>query len=63
MKIEKKLKGKLVYCRLRVGGSYTGVVTDVQDTYLDLKTRDGTEVRLQNGMIASLQIMEMSKVD
>ena len=62
MKIEKEIVGEKVYVRLRTGGSYSGIVRRVESTFMEINTGNGT-VRLQNGMIASLQVLEMSKVD
>jgi hypothetical protein len=62
MKIEKEIVGKKVYVRLRTGGSYSGKVGRVESTFMEINAGNGT-VRLQNGMIASLQVLEMSKVD
>ena len=62
MKIEKEIVGKKVYVRLRTGVSYSGIVRRVESTFMEINAGNGT-VRLQNGMIASLQVLEMSKVD
>lgn len=59
MKIDNTTIGKRVHIRLRVGGSYTGTLTLTNKGASTLKLDDGHVVTLQNGMIASLEIMDV----
>ena len=56
MKIDSSYIGKRVYIRLRVGGSYTGVIQSAGST-LSLLLDDKRQVMIQSSMIASMQIL------
>lgn len=60
MKIDQNLIGKRVSVRLRTGGSYTGVIQKTTGTETEIQVEDGT-VHVQNGMIASLQVLEVKQ--
>ena len=56
MKIDSEYIGKRVYIRLRVGGSYTGLIQNVGST-VSLLLDDKRQVMIQSSMIASMQIL------
>lgn len=56
MKIDSEYIGKRVYIRLRVGGSYTGLIQNVGSTVF-LLLDDKRQVMIQSSMIASMQIL------
>ena len=56
MKIDSSYIGKRVYIRLRVGGSYTGVIQSAGST-VSLLLDDKRQVMIQSSMIASMQIL------
>ena len=60
MKIDSEYIGKRVYIRLRVGGSYTGIIQSAGST-VSLLLDDKRQVMIQSSMIASMQIMESAK--
>ena len=61
MKIDNEYIGKRVYIRLRVGGSYTGVIQSAGSTVSLLD--DKRQVMIQSSMIASMQILGDVKND
>ncbi len=63
MKISKDEVGQRVSIRLRVGGTYVGMVTKVTDSATYLKLDDGTDTQVSNGMIASLQHLKVENHD
>ena len=60
MKVGTEMIGKRVYIRLRVGGSYTGVIQKTTGTETEIQVEDGV-VHVQNGMMASLQVLEVKQ--
>lgn len=51
--------GKRVYIRLRVGGSYTGTVAGTEKGSTRITMDNGSNVVVQDGMIASLEVLEV----
>ena len=56
MKVGNEFVGKVVYVRLRVGGSYTGTILSTGST-VTLLMHDNRKVMVQSSMIASMQLM------
>ena len=63
MKIDTGMKGKRVHIRLRTGGKYTGVVKEIIKGTVILALDKVKDVIVQSGMIASMEELEVSKVD
>ena len=63
MKISKEEVGQRVRIRMRVGGTYVGMVTKVTDSATYLKLDDGIDTQVSNGMIASLQHLKVENHD
>ena len=57
MKISKELEGKRVHIKMRMGGSYTGIITKVNPTSTWIKPDNQGDAVLSNGMIGSVQLL------
>ena len=63
MKIDTGMMEKRVHVRLRTGGQYTGTVKQLSKGTVLLYLDNGRQVTIQSGMIASMEELEVSKVD
>lgn len=63
MKVSKELEGKRVAIKMRMGGSYLGVITKITPTSTYIKPDGQGEAILSNGMIGSIQLLEEDKDD
>ena len=61
MKVGTDMIGKRVYIRLRVGGSYTGTILGTEKGSTRIKMDNGSNVVVQDGMIASLEVLEVKQ--
>ena len=61
MKVGTEMIGKRVYIRLRVGGSYTGTVAGTEKGSTRITMDNGSNVVVQDGMIASLEVLEVKQ--
>jgi hypothetical protein len=57
MKISKELEGKRVHIKMRMGGSYIGIITKVDPTSTWIKPDGQGDAVLSNGMIGSVQLL------
>ena len=57
MKISKEMEGKRVHIKMRMGGSYIGVITKVNPTNTYIKPDGQGQAILSNGMIGSVQLL------
>ena len=57
MKISKELEGKRVHIKMRMGGSYTGIIIRVNPTNVYIKPDGQGQAILSNGMIGSVQLL------
>jgi hypothetical protein len=58
MKISKELEGKRVAIKMRMGGTYVGLITKVNPTNTYIKPDGQGQAILSNGMIGSVQLVE-----
>ena len=61
MKVGTEMIGKRVYIRLRVGGSYTGTIASLEQGSTWIYLDNGSSVKVQDGMIASLEVLEIPR--
>ena len=61
MKISKELEGKRVHIKMRMGGSYTGIIIRVNPTNVYIKPDGQGQAILSNGMIGSVQLLVESE--
>ena len=61
MKISKELEGKRVHIKMRMGGSYTGLIIRVNPTNIYIKPDGQGQAILSNGMIGSVQLLVESE--
>ena len=61
MKVGQEMVGKRVYIRLRVGGSYIGTVAGTERGSTRITMDNGSDVVVQDGMIASLEVLEVKQ--
>ena len=57
MKISKELEGQRVHIKMRMGGSYTGIIIRVNPTNVYIKPDGQGQAILSNGMIGSVQLL------
>lgn len=57
MKMSKELEGKRVHIKMRMGGSYIGIITKVNPTSTWIKPDGQGDAVLSNGMIGSVQLL------
>ena len=57
MKISKEMEGRRVHIKMRMGGSYTGIITKVNPTNTYIKPDGQGQAILSNGMIGSVQLL------
>ena len=63
MKISKELEGKRVHIKMRMGGSYTGIIIRVNPTNVYIKPDGQGQAILSNGMIGSVQLLVEEQED
>ena len=57
MKVNQDIAGKRVLIKMRTGGTYSGTVTKILSSAIEMQPDIGGKVFLSNGLIASIQYL------